>query len=180
MLRPTISRPVCLGIKHTSGAYDQIFITFRQLRICWCGALSLRVDGSVIYNYCWPSTAQSFFGPSHIALLTILYCLRFEASLFVASYYSQGYGGGIRPRLHTGECLELTNELLLYLRLQGFHYCSSWMCCLGNVNAIPYLNDRLCVCVYMFAACWYPWTCLFITRSHCLCPRVLTPQKRVC
>jgi hypothetical protein len=27
----------------------------------------------------------------------------FETSLFVASYDSQGYGGGIRPLLHTGE-----------------------------------------------------------------------------
>jgi hypothetical protein len=37
-----------------------------------------------------------------MGLVTIISCLTFETSLFVASYDSQGYGGGIRPRLHTG------------------------------------------------------------------------------
>jgi hypothetical protein len=30
-----------VGVKHPSKAYDQIFITVRQLQVCWCGALSL-------------------------------------------------------------------------------------------------------------------------------------------
>jgi hypothetical protein len=40
ILRPT-GQPVCLGIKHPSGACDQIFITVKLLQVCWCGALSL-------------------------------------------------------------------------------------------------------------------------------------------
>jgi hypothetical protein len=60
-----------------------------------------REDGSVVYNCCWSSPAQSFSGPSPVGLTTIFYCLWFETSLFVVSYGSQGYGGGIRHRLHT-------------------------------------------------------------------------------
>jgi hypothetical protein len=46
-----------------------------------------------------------------LGLATIFYCLRFETSLFVASYDSQGHGGDIRPRLHTGK---LTGLFQLY------------------------------------------------------------------
>jgi hypothetical protein len=41
VLRPTVSRPVCIRIKHPYRTYDQIFVTVRQLRVFWCGALSL-------------------------------------------------------------------------------------------------------------------------------------------
>jgi hypothetical protein len=37
-----------------------------------------REDGSVVYNFCWSSPAQSFSGPSPAGLMTIFYCLRFE------------------------------------------------------------------------------------------------------
>jgi hypothetical protein len=61
--------------------------------------------GSIFCNCSWSSPAQSFLGPSAVGLVTIFCCLKFETSLFFASYDSQGHGGGIRPRLHTGQHL---------------------------------------------------------------------------
>jgi hypothetical protein len=49
-----------------------------------------------------PRTTQSVSGPTSVELVTIFYYLRFQTSLFFASYDSQGYGGGIRTRLHMG------------------------------------------------------------------------------
>jgi hypothetical protein len=60
----------------------------------------------------WPLPAQSFSGSSFLGLATVFYCLRFETLLFVAFYDSQGHGGGIRPRLHTG-CGTVSLSLML-------------------------------------------------------------------
>jgi hypothetical protein len=48
-----------------------------------------------------------------LGLETIFYCLTFETSLFVASYDSQGHGGGIRPRLHT-DILRIVSNTGIY------------------------------------------------------------------
>jgi hypothetical protein len=60
-----------------SGAHDKIFIIVRQLRICWCGALSL-TRGRVCRLQLLLALASAFSGPSPAGFVTIFYCLRFE------------------------------------------------------------------------------------------------------
>jgi hypothetical protein len=127
MLWQTVSRPVYLGVKPSSWAQDQIFVTDRQLRVCSYGEPSLTrgrvcrlqlllvLASAVNLWYKFRGTHDHillshirdspnlegqvpvFISPSDSVAQLYPQAL---GSLFIASYDSQGYGGGIRTRLH--------------------------------------------------------------------------------
>jgi hypothetical protein len=85
-----------------SGLMTRYLLLFDSYGLVFVERPLWQEDRSVFYICCWPLPVQSFSGPSPSVLATIFYCLRFETSLFVASYDSQGHGAGVQPRLHTG------------------------------------------------------------------------------
>jgi hypothetical protein len=128
------------------------------------GRLLWQEDGSVFCMCRWPLPAQPFSGPSPLGLATVFYCLRFETSLFVASNDSQGHGGGIRPRHHTGEVTILSLSLSLMLRSTV-----SRPVCLG-IKHPPGAYDQIFISVRnteyvgQLRVCWYG--ALSLTRGR--------------
>jgi hypothetical protein len=165
--------------------YDQIFISVRQLRVCWCGAFSLTRErvcrlqllldlaNAVILG------SESRGNRDHILLSQIRDSPNLEGqvpvfisprnrvaqlypqalgSLFVASYDSQGYGGGIRTRLHAGSLKTLltglgynTSARTAYKNL--FHYCFSLAAVETSLFAEPLLSNgcRIVACCAVVA-----------------------------
>jgi hypothetical protein len=130
ILRPTVNRPACPGIRRPSGTRDKFFFNLYGNCIQTLSGLLLLgtlsdVKTSLICSCCWASPAQPFSGPRPAGLMILFYslnsetppsledqvpvciflrnrlaqlCLRKLRSVLVASYDSQGYGGGILTR----------------------------------------------------------------------------------
>jgi hypothetical protein len=102
ILQLSVSQSVNLGVEPHLGLMTRYLLLFDSYGLVFVGRPFWGEDGSVFCTCCWLLPAQNFSGPSPSGLETIFYCLRFETYLFIASYDSQGHGGGIRTHLHTG------------------------------------------------------------------------------
>jgi hypothetical protein len=104
----SVSQSVSLVSSPIWGSWPDIYYCLTVTVLFLWSAVSDERTGLSFVNTAGPCQAQPFSGP--------FYCLLFETSLFVASYDSQGDGGGIRPRLHTGND---STDLFLITTLHG-------------------------------------------------------------
>jgi hypothetical protein len=123
ILRPTVSRPVCPGIGPPSGPMWQLRVCYfvaPSLTRGWVCSLLLMLVLTRAAPLGWVlQDSKPYFivpiletSPTWRARSPYLYPPRNRVgSLSVASHDSQGYGGGILSRLHTGK---VCNYLLDY------------------------------------------------------------------
>jgi hypothetical protein len=139
----SVSQSVSLGVEPHLGLMTRYLLLFDSYGLGFVGRPLWWEDGSVFCICCLSLPAQSLSGPSPLGLATIFYCLRFETS-----FSSPPTTRRVTVEVFDPASTRVPSFFLLihketpYItargpnrdhRLQGFHYCFPWMCCLGNV-----------------------------------------------
>jgi hypothetical protein len=79
-----------------------VFITVRLLQVCYCGALSLTKGRVCRLQMLLALASAVILGSQSRGTRDHILLAQIQDFLLIASYDSQGYGGGIRPHLHMG------------------------------------------------------------------------------
>jgi hypothetical protein len=136
-----VSRPVRLGVRPPSVAHEHILLLLDICGLSAVGRPPWREDGSVIYLYNSLTLSGPWPWPHDHILLSHLWLSNLEGqvpvlisprnrvvqfypralgSLFVASYDSQGSGGGILTRRHMDTNCQFSGNRIC--RANGFHF----------------------------------------------------------
>jgi hypothetical protein len=155
ILRPTISRPVRPGVRYPSGTRDQFFpfslwLFFRQLWICWCGAPSLTRSRVCSFQFLLGIARAAFLSSESQWTLAVVY--------FSITIYE--YSRALKQTTHfhlarKSRIVELCLHSLIFLHGAVFNrlrtetdlsranisYGQHWRHC---VQPFPYF--RVCIC----------------------------------
>jgi hypothetical protein len=101
-IRPCLPLSLSLILRTTNLGLTTRFLLLTVAGLLMLGVLSDMRTGLPFKIAAWPRQSSHFLARVPWDSTTIFYSLRFETSFFMAFYVSQGYGGCIRPRLHTG------------------------------------------------------------------------------
>jgi hypothetical protein len=95
------------------GVDGQIFIALWQLRSWFYGASSLTRGRVCLLHMLLALASVVFLGSDSVGTRDRILLSQISDFLFVVSYDSQGHGGGILSRLHTGNCYWITTRFVI-------------------------------------------------------------------
>jgi hypothetical protein len=167
-LRLTVSQSVNIVVEPHLGLMTRYIFLSDNYCLAFLGRPLWREDGSVFCLYSWPRPVPTFSTQSPMGLATVFYCLRFETSLFVAFYDSQGHGEVIRPLLHTG-VKTISSQSQSHIATDGQSLSKSWCRApFGAYDQIFSTVRQLRSCFFFVGRLLWREEGSVFCQSHCL------------